>query len=253
LLPDVVSPAKVAIVTGDPGRVPHFASALGTVSNSWRWRELDIREVCDGGVSVIVASHGMGGPSAALVAEELIDSGITSIIRIGSCGALQETLEEGMVVIPTGIVRDDGTSSQYLPIQVPLVPDHDLLVHMRGQLEQQQMPYRLGLTHCKDVYYCQDPDRVLTEDSWHERWRRLHRLGVLATDGESGALLAVATLRGIRAASALVVGCAGPDRALANLVSTAVCAAKAGLAVTAGAPPHASGNAKTLDGALVQR
>src|SRR5215212_8757468 len=46
----------------------------------------------DGG-TVTVQSTGMGGPSAAIVVEELIELGARSLIRIGTCGALVPQLE----------------------------------------------------------------------------------------------------------------------------------------------------------------
>ncbi|MFR3322391.1 MAG: hypothetical protein ACLTSZ_16360 [Lachnospiraceae bacterium] len=52
----------------------------------------------------------MGGPSTAICVEELADLGVTDLIRIGSCGALQRDLRLGQLVICDRAVCDDGTS-----------------------------------------------------------------------------------------------------------------------------------------------
>lgn len=233
LLPEMHTSAKVAVITGDRDRVAVFAKALGEEHNMWCFRELEVREVEVDGEPVLFASHGMGGPGTALLVEELADSGVRSIVRVGSCGPLQPALHRGEVVLSAGAVRDDGTSNQYLPAEVPLVADADLLAALRTRLSGAGVRHTVGLTHCKDAYYAQAPGRMGSRESWHDRWLWLRRIGVLATDGETGALLAVATVRRVRAASALVVGGAAKDTARATMISCAEAAARGGLATVA--------------------
>ena len=63
------------------------------------------------GLELTVQSTGMGGPSAAIVVEELIDLGAQTLIRIGTCGALVEGLELGELVSAREVIPSDGTSS----------------------------------------------------------------------------------------------------------------------------------------------
>ena len=44
------------------------------------------------GEPLTIQSTGMGGPSAAIVVEELIDLGARTLVRIGTCGALARRL-----------------------------------------------------------------------------------------------------------------------------------------------------------------
>ncbi len=64
----------------------------------------------DGGMLTVQAT-GMGGPSAAIVAEELIDLGARMLLRIGTCGALDGGLELGRLVGAETVLAADGTSS----------------------------------------------------------------------------------------------------------------------------------------------
>ena len=62
------------------------------------------------GQPLTVQATGMGGPSTAIVVEELIDLGARSLVRIGTCGALVEGLGLGEIVVAGHALTADGTS-----------------------------------------------------------------------------------------------------------------------------------------------
>jgi uridine phosphorylase len=62
------------------------------------------------GELLTIQATGMGGPSAAIVIEELIALGATTFIRIGTCGALREGLAIGDVVAAEAALALDGAS-----------------------------------------------------------------------------------------------------------------------------------------------
>jgi uridine phosphorylase len=208
VLPELNSTARTAIVTGDAERIASFADALGGPTNTWRTRELVVTEAAGDGAPILLACHGQGGFSTAILVEELIDSGVRAIVRVGSCGPLQPHVAMGSVVVSTGVVRDDGTSAAYLPVEVPAVPDVELVHALAMSLRSAGVGYTLGLTHCKDAYYAADPSRRVLGRDWQQRYSLLEDLGVLATEAEAGALFAVAAVRRVRAAALFVVGAA---------------------------------------------
>lgn len=73
------------------------------------------------GVKVSVTSTGIGGPSASIALEELVQAGADTFIRIGTCGGMQLNVKSGDVVIASGAVRMEGTSKEYAPIEFPAV------------------------------------------------------------------------------------------------------------------------------------
>ena len=77
------------------------------------------------GEPLSVQSTGMGGPSAAIVIEELLQLGARSFVRIGTCGALRQDLELGQLVAVGEVVAADGVS-QALGGAPRLSPDPDL-------------------------------------------------------------------------------------------------------------------------------
>lgn len=60
------------------------------------------------GISVCVASHGVGATGANVLFEELISIGVKIIIRAGTCGTLLDAQPNGSHLIVTSAVRDDG-------------------------------------------------------------------------------------------------------------------------------------------------
>ena len=77
------------------------------------------------GLPLTVQSTGMGGPSAAIVVEELIGLGALTLVRIGTCGALEDGFELGELVTPTEVVAADGLSAS-LGAGPRLAPDRAL-------------------------------------------------------------------------------------------------------------------------------
>jgi uridine phosphorylase len=62
------------------------------------------------GELLTVQATGMGGPSAAIVVEELISLGAKTLIRIGTCGALTDRHALGQVLAVDAALAFDGTS-----------------------------------------------------------------------------------------------------------------------------------------------
>ena len=54
------------------------------------------------GVKVSVTSTGIGGPSASIAMEELIQCGADTFIRVGTCGGMALDVEGGDIVVATG-------------------------------------------------------------------------------------------------------------------------------------------------------
>ena len=54
---------------------------------------------------VTIASHGIGGAGASLCFEELIQGGVKTIIRAGTCGAMRKGIKDGELIIGTGAIK----------------------------------------------------------------------------------------------------------------------------------------------------
>jgi DeoD family purine-nucleoside phosphorylase len=140
------------------------------------------------GAPLTVQATGMGGPSAAIVAEELIALGARRLVRIGTCGAFPGALALGDLVAAESVLPADGTSAA-LGANGSLAPDAGLLARLVGA----------GATPrtvvSSDLFYDPREDRVA---EWVER-------GAVAVEMEAAALLRVAARRGVEAACVLGV------------------------------------------------
>src|SRR5271155_3069160 len=104
--------AERVLLPGDPGRALALAQALlikPLMFNHHRglW---GYTGTAPDGEPLTIQATGMGGPSAAIVLEELIMLGAERAIRVGTCGALREGLELGELVIAREAICADGTS-----------------------------------------------------------------------------------------------------------------------------------------------
>ena len=139
------------------------------------------------GELLTVQSTGMGGPSAAIVVEELIALGAHRLVRIGTCGALVPGIGFGELLAAEGVIPGDGTSVA-LGANTLLRPDPTL---HEGLVAAGARPVTVLST---DVFF----DAGLPT--------RPSRGGeARAVEMEAAALLRVAELRGAAAACVLAV------------------------------------------------
>ena len=90
---------RCAILPGDPARVDRIAQQLENPQELTFNREYRSLRGAYQGLPILAMSTGMGGASMAIAVEELKNIGITHIIRIGSCGALQEGIGLGDLIL----------------------------------------------------------------------------------------------------------------------------------------------------------
>lgn len=182
--------APRALLPGDPGRALLLAQELMQEPRMFNHNRglWGYTGVAADGEPLTIMSHGMGGPSAAIVLEELCDLGLEVAVRIGTCGALDGRLELGELVAPTQVLPADGTS-RALGADGPLTPDEELLAPLARGADH------TGLVVSTDLFY--DPDTTRSE-----AWRSA---GAVAVEMEAATVLAVAARRRIRAACLLMV------------------------------------------------
>ncbi len=102
---------------------------------------------------ISVTSTGIGSPSAAIAVEELARVGTETFIRVGSCGAIQEGMDVGDLVITTGAVRQEGTSAEYVREDYPATADYEVVCALVAAAEELGYEYHTGLTMSADSFY----------------------------------------------------------------------------------------------------
>jgi uridine phosphorylase len=107
--------AANAVLVGDPGRALLLAQALveePKMCNHARglWGYSGQRPEGD---ALTIQSTGMGGPSAAIVLTDLVELGVRRAIRIGTCAALDPSLDLGEALVVTTARAESGTAGSY--------------------------------------------------------------------------------------------------------------------------------------------
>ncbi len=201
---DQLAGARIALLPGDPGRVPAIAAALPREAAELAFnREFRTWLARGPAGAVLVTSTGIGGPSTAIAVEELARLGVDTFIRVGTTGALQERIAVGDVIISTGAVRLDGASTHYAPIEYPAVADHEVTRALVEAAREAGLPHHVGITASSDTFY-PGQERYDTFSGYvlrrlqgsAEEWKRLH---VLNFEMEAATLFVVAATLGLRA------------------------------------------------------
>ena len=183
--------AERVLLPGDPGRALWLAQALLESPlmfnhNRGLW---GYTGRAGDGEPLTIQSTGMGGPSAAIVISELVDLGAGRLLRVGTCGALESEFELGDLLIATDAIPADGTSLA-LGAGDRVAPDPDLLGALIAAGDA-----RTGTVVSTDLFYDGRPDQE----------RRWLADGAAAVEMETATLFALATLRGVSAATLLLV------------------------------------------------
>ncbi|MCQ2770563.1 MAG: uridine phosphorylase [Clostridia bacterium] len=193
---------RYVIIAGDPGRIPSIASYFDDAHQVAYNREYNIYTGYLCGVKVSAASHGIGGPSTAILIEELHNIGADTFIRTGTCGGIDLDVKSGDIVVATGAIRFEHTSMEYAPIEFPAVADLDITTALKAASLELGNVTHTGVVQCKDSFYGQhDPARMPVSYELLEKWEAWKRLGVKASEMESAALFVIASALKCRAGS----------------------------------------------------
>ena len=174
--------AERVLLPGDPGRALRLAQQVVDAPKMLNHHRglWGYTGIASDGAPLTIQSTGLGGPSTAIVVEELIGLGARRLVRLGTCRALAD-LPLGSLVVASRVRCEDGVT-RALGAGAVLEPDPELLAGLTGAV--------VGEVVSTDLYYDPRP----------ERW-----VGAVAVDLSTAALFAVAARHGVRAACVLVV------------------------------------------------
>jgi len=193
---------KYVILPGDPKRCEKIASYFDNAKLVADSREFITYTGTLDGVAVSVTSTGIGGPSASIAMEELVQCGADTFIRMGTCGGIDLDVMGGDIVIATGAIRMEGTSREYAPIEFPAVADYEVTTALREASKKLGYKSHTGIVQCKDSFYGQhSPELMPVSYELINKWEAWKKLGVKASEMESAALFVVASKLHVRCGS----------------------------------------------------
>jgi DeoD family purine-nucleoside phosphorylase len=194
--------AERVLLPGDPGRALRLAQVMleePKMLNHNRGLWGYTGKAADGHL-LSIQSTGMGGPSAAIVASELIELGARRLLRVGTCGGLDPQLTLGQPLVVTEAIADDGTSvalGGHAPLDRVSAPGEitkALVEAAANAYHAARRPATSGPIVSADLFYDAE-DRV-------ETWVAA---GARAVEMETAAIFTLAARRGVQAGCALLV------------------------------------------------
>lgn len=190
--------APVVLLPGDPLRAQFIAERVldGAVRHN-RVRNALGYTGNFRGHRISVQSTGMGMPSFAIYAHELLEGyGAQVLIRVGTCGALQSELQIRDVLLAMSASTDSAMNHhRFGGMDFAPTADFELLRRTHELAVARGLTVRVGNVLSSDTFYPEDKE-------W---WRIWARHGVLAAEMESAALYTLAARFGARALSILTV------------------------------------------------
>jgi uridine phosphorylase len=207
---DLPAGTSIALLSGDPGRSELIATEhLGGARELSRNRGLDgFVATLPGGSPVVCATSGMGAPSASIVVNELVQTGIRTIIRIGTSGSIRDDVRVGALVIPSGALTNQGAANDIAPPEFPAVADPFLVVAAAQAAARLGIDHHVGVVASTDTFFeGQERSASSANPSLLRRLRgtidEYHDLGVLSFEMEAGTLFKMGVVYGIHTAAVL--------------------------------------------------
>lgn len=179
--------APIALMPGDPLRAKYIAETF--LENAKCHNQVRGMLGFTGtykGKPVSVQGSGMGVPSFAIYATELIqDYDVKTIIRIGTCGAIQHDVKLRDVLIAQAVCTDSSLNTNRFPgYAFAPIGNFDLIKTAYDIGMEKKLNLRVGNILCSDIFY--------TEDNNKETMLKLGAYGVLAVEMETAALYTLA-------------------------------------------------------------
>ncbi len=193
--------AEYILLPGDPERVQRIATRLENVEPFRQHREFASITGTYRGERVSVVSTGIGTDNVEIVVAEIL--AITerpTFIRVGSCGALQPEIAVGDLVISSGSVRLEATTSFFVHEGYPAVADYEAVAALVEAAANLGHRAHVGVTATAPGFYgAQGRPVPRLPIRYPDLAEEMARQRVLNFEMEASALLVLAGLAGSRA------------------------------------------------------
>ena len=181
-----------------PGPRERCQRLLGTLDNpvqNFTFLDYEMHTGTLAGKRVTVGNGGRFAPDTAMTTEILCAAGAESLIRVGSCGSLQDHVKIGDLVIVTGAIRGEGTTSYYVPKSFSTVGHPEIVRALCQAAESLQVRYHLGWIFTTDALFQETPELI----------EELNKQNISSIDMVTSTFLTIAQLRQKKAGAILAV------------------------------------------------
>ena len=184
-----------ALIPGPKERSDLLLKLLEAPQKNFTFLDYEMHSGSLDGKRVTVGNGGRYAPDTAITTEILCGAGAQALIRVGSCGSLQENVRIGDLVIVTGAVRGDGTSRYYVAENFSTVAHGDIVNALKRAADSLNARYHLGWIFTTDALFQETPELI----------QQLNEQNISSIDMVTSTFLTIAQIRGKKAGAILAV------------------------------------------------
>ena len=188
---------KYAIVPGPKDRLEALMKKIENPVRNFSFMEYTMYTGTYQGIKITGINGGRFSTDTSITSEVMCNAGIKNIIRIGTCGALDENIKIGDLIVVDKVIRGDGVTPYYVKQDFQTAADKkisDILYEVAKGMSVNANVHR-GMVWTTDALLRET--RELVESKRKE--------GAIAVDMVSSTLLTIAQLHNVKAASILAV------------------------------------------------
>lgn len=189
------SMGPVALIPGPRERSQKLLGVLDNPAKNFAFMDYEMHTGTHKGRRVTVGNGGRYAPDTAMTTEILCAGGVESLVRLGSCGALQKEIKIGDLIIATGAVRGEGTTSYYVAKNFSTVSHPDIVRALEQAAKSLKVRYHLGWVYTTDALFQETPELI----------QELEEQGISGIDMVTSAFLTIAQVRQKKAGAILAV------------------------------------------------
>jgi len=151
---------------------------------------------CSTSEGITIINFGMGSANAATIMDLLGAIHPKAVLFLGKCGGLKKKNKLGDLILPIAAIRNEGTSNDYLPPEVPALPAFSLQRAVSTTIRDHQKDYWTGTVFTTNR-------RVWEHDNLFKNYLRKTR--AMAIDMETATIFTVGFVNEIPTGALLLV------------------------------------------------
>lgn len=146
--------------------------------------------------NITIINFGMGSAMAATVMDLLSSIHPKAVLFLGKCGGLKKKTQIGDMILPIAAIRGEGTSNDYMPVEIPALPSFRLQRAVSSMIKKHQRDYWTGTCYTTNR-------RVWEHDKAFKKY--LRKIRAMAVDMETATLFTVGFVNEIPRGALLLV------------------------------------------------
>ncbi|MBU1869095.1 MAG: hypothetical protein KJ818_01365, partial [Candidatus Omnitrophica bacterium] len=186
---------KYAIVPGPRDRLDVLLKKIENPVKNFSFMEYSMYTGMFQGIKVTAMNGGRFSTDTSITTEVICNAGIKDVIRVGSCGAMDENIKVGDLIVVDKVIRGDGVTPYYVDSKFQTVADKKIADTLFEVAKGMGVGVHRGTTWTTDALLRET--REIVEAKRKE--------GAVAVDMVSSTLITICQTYNVRAGSILAV------------------------------------------------